>query len=1362
MSNRQASSLTGGNRSRPAGSNPETTTRNNLKASLGPLKMAYKEQRQALEQQTSLGMHVMSACGGIGTLPLALKELGINVSKLTGIEWDGVSNDISRTHHAQDHSSLPQDLHQIQERHIDDYVAQHGCPDIFLWSTPCQGLSRANKAGKGLADHRSCLFLQGLRILQWLRKHKADIWYIAENVDFRESHPMDYRRICDELSVPTHNHHHNAKSLSAASRSRLFWHNLPEPSTTPQAVDANTCLAPGARLPRGATTMPCIMASWRCRHPSCRRAGECTSPHNHTPYQQMHTGNPVLVEHHGTLRHISASEAEAAMGMPPGYTSIATREDGEQYIISDLHRLQRIGMAIDVRQLKYLLSGLRTDTSRNRPSQEIRAGQQSDWNVGNIVEWLTPGPMPDRVPLQKGWQPHGRLHQAADLVRDMVIGFPLRFQGDRDESVDADNGHSYEHNPQEAAAGVASELAKGNLAGPFTEPPLKGFRVTPRSLKDEGEKFRHITMGNQPLGNCVNDGIPKAEMIQLARGQDIDRRIRQCYQQTGQVWMAKADIKSAYRTMPVRPSDWHLQGLKQGGKYYIDKKMSFGCRSAVDQWLRFANALAWAMARQGIHVEWYVDDFIFIAGSESECRRHKRAFQAMCADWGVILKEQPDSDPSQQLVVLGIHYDLLTMTKKITKGRTEELLEHLQLATTARQRGHWERLTGILWYVVRCVPMATPHLQPIMETTIRARRTRSRAKPSRAAMQSLDWWSSTLRLIHDGHGASWHGEALLPRSLTSVTVASGDAGSEWGMGAIDDRHYYSQKWPAHMWDAVQRTKSTSSLHMEALQLLVAARVLGPTWAGQDVNMRLDSLGLVQTLRKGRHQHEPINDILRELTHLQVHHGFVLHASWIRRTYNEAADALSKDDMPRFWANTTGDRTRIYPTPADLTPPMSEAALDSMGAERRCPANTAADRSQKASAAPCANQIVGSGRRHSAAQAWQPRPPKQDPHILGNSTRLLSRLTHQVNQTQALHNPLAQHRSAIRHYLRFCRRAGIDTNVAPDLPTMHKHTLLWLQDAPQSYRHDGATKKALTTGTIRTYLSGIDAWYSHTAGQPRGCLTRDPGVREHVKVITADFCSGNNQVHGISYEGLVSIIGRCRKLSPATGSLLEAAFTLAWFALLRPSEYMLTPRHPRFDPSRHLRAGDITFYKEGLLTQPGVGPTPDAMKANIKQSKTDCLRLGADLSIGRTYRDVCPVMACWNFFSANRVDSHGPAFCTTGPIRYHTMLNALRHCIHREPNLYGLHSFRVGGAQAMALAGAPIMTIMAHGRWKTMESVARYVENPEHIASQMSALMATTAAERRLGNPDRVSGRVHAQPERDTVLLSHGPSWAHQQ
>lgn len=163
--------------------------------------------------------------------------------------------------------------------------------------------------------------------------------------------------------------------------------------------------------------------------------------------------------------------------------------------------------------------------------------------------------------------------------------------------------------------------------------------------------------------------------IQLTRPEDIDRRIQQCRRRTGQVWMAKADIKAAYRTMPVRPEDWHLQGIKWNNQYYVDMRMSFGCRSSVDQWLRFADALGWCLRRWGVHALHYVDDFIFVAGSKEECEEQLRKFHAVCADWGVELKKQEDCGPAQKLTVLGVHYDLLTMERKVAPERVEQLRE---------------------------------------------------------------------------------------------------------------------------------------------------------------------------------------------------------------------------------------------------------------------------------------------------------------------------------------------------------------------------------------------------------------------------------------------------------------------------------------------------------------------------------------------------------------------------------------------------------------------------------------------------------------------------------------------------------------
>ena len=44
--------------------------------------------------------------------------------------------------------------------------------------------------------------------------------------------------------------------------------------------------------------------------------------------------------------------------------------------------------------------------------------------------------------------------------------------------------------------------------------------------------------------------------------------------------MAKTDVKSAFRNMPVHPDDWELLGMEWRGLYFLDRVVPFGLRSA--------------------------------------------------------------------------------------------------------------------------------------------------------------------------------------------------------------------------------------------------------------------------------------------------------------------------------------------------------------------------------------------------------------------------------------------------------------------------------------------------------------------------------------------------------------------------------------------------------------------------------------------------------------------------------------------------------------------------------------------------------------------------------------------------------------
>ena len=59
--------------------------------------------------------------------------------------------------------------------------------------------------------------------------------------------------------------------------------------------------------------------------------------------------------------------------------------------------------------------------------------------------------------------------------------------------------------------------------------------------------------------------------------------------------LAKFDVESAYRIIPVYSHDCYLLGIKSQGKYFIDLALTFGLRSAPFMFSSFADHLEWIL-----------------------------------------------------------------------------------------------------------------------------------------------------------------------------------------------------------------------------------------------------------------------------------------------------------------------------------------------------------------------------------------------------------------------------------------------------------------------------------------------------------------------------------------------------------------------------------------------------------------------------------------------------------------------------------------------------------------------------------------------------------------------------------------------
>ena len=139
------------------------------------------------------------------------------------------------------------------------------------------------------------------------------------------------------------------------------------------------------------------------------------------------------------------------------------------------------------------------------------------------------------------------------------------------------------------------------------------FRILcPHIRRTPTGRWRLITDLSFPEGTSVNDGIsPALCTIQYTSVDNIERA---AYRLGPGTLLAKADIKAAYRLVPVHPDDRTLLGVAWNGAHYVDAMLPFGLRSAPKVFTAVADALEWCIRQQGVTgVDHYLDDFVIVA-----------------------------------------------------------------------------------------------------------------------------------------------------------------------------------------------------------------------------------------------------------------------------------------------------------------------------------------------------------------------------------------------------------------------------------------------------------------------------------------------------------------------------------------------------------------------------------------------------------------------------------------------------------------------------------------------------------------------------------------------------------------------------
>lgn len=294
-------------------------------------------------------MNVLSLFDGISCAYKALERAGIPVQKYYASEIDKHAVAISKVH-------VPcridlGDVRSVGE--LEDPI------DLLVGGSPCQDLSIAKKGRQGLAGNRSSLFWEYVRIKDTVKPK----WFILENVASMPKADKD--TITQTLGVEPILI--NASLVSAQSRKRLFWTNIPNVAQPEdRGILLKDILQPDAEIDERFVvngTSFCLTASARQIEKKQMKVGHLGTDAQANRVYSTEGKSATLSANGGGLgaktglydvgriRKLTPIECERLQGLPDNYT------EG----IAMTNRYKALGNAFNVEVVAHILKSIPKD-----------------------------------------------------------------------------------------------------------------------------------------------------------------------------------------------------------------------------------------------------------------------------------------------------------------------------------------------------------------------------------------------------------------------------------------------------------------------------------------------------------------------------------------------------------------------------------------------------------------------------------------------------------------------------------------------------------------------------------------------------------------------------------------------------------------------------------------------------------------------------------------------------------------------------------------------------------------------------------------------------------------------------------------
>ena len=430
----------------------------------------------------------------------------------------------------------------------------------------------------------------------------------------------------------------------------------------------------------------------------------------------------------------------------------------------------------------------------------------------------------------------------------------------------------------------------GRIAGPFDFVPLSDMVFSPLGLqpkKDPGS-FRVIHHLSYPKGTSINDGIPKE--CATVKYATVTQAIKFMLRFGKGCFLAKTDIKSAFRIVPVHPSNYHLLGFTWRDKFYYDRCLPMGCSSSCSIFEAFSTSLEWIIRQKvsDVAVLHILDDFLFISSSFQKCQEALDIFQQLCVELGVPLAPEKTLGPLQAMSFAGIFLDSVDMSASLPEDKITKFLSHVDqlISMKSATLKQVQSVTGMLNFACAVIEPARAFSRRLYDITIGITQPHHHIKITKSVREDLFVWRTFL--LSYNRKSFFLDYRFLSQNLLRFYT---DSSSTIGFGGVFGSHWFYGLW------SPQCLRLNIAL-LEIYPIYLALVFWGQLLSNKCVMIMSDNQAVVHILNNYTSKDPVIMIIVRLIVLSCMQNNIYIRSQHLPGKSNVLPDLLSRNQVPR--------------------------------------------------------------------------------------------------------------------------------------------------------------------------------------------------------------------------------------------------------------------------------------------------------------------------------------------------------------------------------------------------------------------------------------------------------------------------------